>query len=297
MKIAVLTGRLDGRSTRAIIDGAKELGHTATFIDRKIYDLPSTVSKKFDLSILEWKLSDSAIEQITIPTVLWYPDVRNFQEYYNTGMVGTVEKVDYAFVKSTRYLDKWRTINPNTYYFRQSVSPLQYTPPEEITEDDREKYGCDVVFAGSVRKHHHQEREYFHKALQLANFDYNLWGDNGRVRISDPREYAKMCRCSKVNVGMTGMLPEMEGYQSARAYQVWACGGFLLAKRCRNMEEYFPVGEICDTWGDKKELIEKCWYWIEHPDERREIAKRGREWFVSQGSSVHVMARILDMVR
>ena len=294
MEFRVLTPSRDGRSTTAIVDGLRLLGHDAYWTDPKIYGLVDYCSRADGVFVTK-NTSTEILRHVNSPTILWYPDVRDFAVYERTNMVDVVEEVDYMLVKTTRYIDKWRSYNRNTHYFKQSVSPEVYSPPDEITPSDHSKFDCDVVFCGTTDQHYHGERREWVDTLRDADFDFKLWCGDGNERVEDPDQYAKMVKCSKINIGMSARLPESEGYLSARAYMVWACGGFFLARRCKNFYNYFPEN-ICDTWVDTDELVDKCHYWINHPEERKQIAENAREWFLEEGSSKSVMERILDIV-
>jgi len=292
MKIAIITPNEDGRGTTAIRDGINATDYKPQWIDPRLYSISDYVNKGCRAAIVGHKTNDDIIEKIQKPVIIWYPDIRNLSQYKKYGILDTFSKADYVFVKSTAKLNKLRSTNKNTYYFKQSVSPKVYKPQPKTNE-----YKTDVVFAGSVEHHFHQERIDWVDRLEAENFDFSLYGDRNNPAIIDPTEYSKMCRSAKINVDMSAMLPESEGYLSARAYQVWGCGGFLIARRSYNMEDYFPIkgdNKICDTWLDIDELVDKCYYYINHPGERKKIARNGLEWFKEEGSSVHVVKRILD---
>ncbi len=62
-----------------------------------------------------------------------------------------------------------------------------------------------------------------------------------------------------------------------RCFDVPVSGGFLLTEYLPGLENYFQIGKEVDVFHTPEELAEKIDYYLQHPQERREIAERGRE--------------------
>lgn len=62
-----------------------------------------------------------------------------------------------------------------------------------------------------------------------------------------------------------------------RIFEATGSGAFLLTEYYDNLSEYFEIGKEIEVFRDEKELIEKIRYYLAHPKERQEIAKRGQE--------------------
>ncbi len=62
-----------------------------------------------------------------------------------------------------------------------------------------------------------------------------------------------------------------------RTFEVPACGGFLLTGDADNIGEYYTDGKEIVVFKNKKDLAEKCKYYLEHEQERQAIAKAGYE--------------------
>ncbi len=80
---------------------------------------------------------------------------------------------------------------------------------------------------------------------------------------------------SKVNINIT-----MRCIQSGiplRVMDVLAAGGFLLTSYTPEIAEQFVDGEDLAIAWTPEELIEKAGYYLEHDDERKEIARRGQQ--------------------
>jgi spore maturation protein CgeB len=62
-----------------------------------------------------------------------------------------------------------------------------------------------------------------------------------------------------------------------RTFEVPACGGFLMTGPADNLEEYYIPGKEIVIFADRKDLVEKCKYYLTHENERLVIAKAGYE--------------------
>lgn len=61
-----------------------------------------------------------------------------------------------------------------------------------------------------------------------------------------------------------------------RCFEVTAAGGFLLCQHRPELPAYFEIGKEIDTFRDEKELLDKCKYYLDHPQRCREIAAAGQ---------------------
>ena len=61
-----------------------------------------------------------------------------------------------------------------------------------------------------------------------------------------------------------------------RALDVMASGGFLLSNYQPELVEYFSYGEDMVVYESMEDAVEKCRFYLENDDLRKEIAQRGR---------------------
>lgn len=62
-----------------------------------------------------------------------------------------------------------------------------------------------------------------------------------------------------------------------RMFEATGIGSFLLTDDGEHLHKYFEPGVEIETFRDSQELIEKIYYYLEHPEEREAIARRGQE--------------------
>ena len=80
---------------------------------------------------------------------------------------------------------------------------------------------------------------------------------------------------SKINLNITAR-PIRTGIPQ-RIWDVLGAGGFLLTNYQQELGEYFEIGKEIDVFGSEQELLEKATYYLEHEEERMEMAKRAYE--------------------
>ena len=62
-----------------------------------------------------------------------------------------------------------------------------------------------------------------------------------------------------------------------RIFDILGSGGFCLTNYQSELCDIFTPGEHLDYYGSKEELLDKCRYYLDHEDERRQIAAAGYE--------------------
>ena len=117
--------------------------------------------------------------------------------------------------------------------------------------------------------------ENFHVALYTHSDTSPLNGVDCRGGVSTLTEMPKVFHASKINLNMT-MRPIETGL-SLRVWDILGCGGFLLTNYQAEIPEYFEIGRDLETYESMEELEQKVQYYLNHEDERIEIAINGYE--------------------
>lgn len=132
----------------------------------------------------------------------------------------------------------------------------------------------DVSFIGTLYRDR-RDRLCALRELGIAVrvFD-NKWGRN-MLMLSD---VVRVTNQSRINLDFTldaaGLgIKLIKGRMS----EITMCGGFLLTEYAPELERYFEIGREIACFDSAAEAAEKVRYYLQHPDEREEIAARGYE--------------------
>lgn len=147
-------------------------------------------------------------------------------------------------------------------------------------------YSCDMHLSGEVHTLTPEVATYarpalygraMHEALARGRIAFD-----GRGRIGTPSG---------------GAMKDLAGRESAnmRIFEATGSGAFLLTEHYDNLSKYFDIGREIETFRDDKEMVEKLGYYLAHPEEREEIAQRGRERCRSEHSMAQ-KAKLFDTI-
>ena len=125
-----------------------------------------------------------------------------------------------------------------------------------------------------------ERKEYLDFAGQYASVDVYTGSDkkviphtNVKWKVDYLTEMPRVFRNSKINLNIT--LRTIQQGISLRVWDILACGGFLLTNYQPELEEFFEIGRDLVCYFSKEDMVDKMLYYLEHEDERAEIARNG----------------------
>lgn len=160
--------------------------------------------------------------------------------------------------------------------------------PLNLSEEERARWGSPISFVGAG---YHNRQQTF---ASLSNLPFKIWGtewpeckpfdrmvQEGGRRLT-PEEYVKIFNATDININLhssserDGVDPSGD-FVNPRTFELAACGAFQLVDERSHLPELFIPGKEVITFRSTEDLKEKIKYFLEHPEERREIAARARE--------------------
>jgi len=243
-----------------------------------------------------------ALKDNGIETVLWTIDAPiHFQRiidvapcYAHIFCQGTeaVELLDHAGIKGAHWLPM--ACDPDLHR------------PVELSAEEKRRYGNDVVFVGS---YYPNREELFEK---LTDFNLGIWGPGWEKLSLDsplrkflrgdelkPEAWSKVYSASKIILATHYQDPEnrFPVYQaSPRIFEALACGAFVISDNQRDVFSLFKEGEHLARFVNPDDLVEKIRYYLEHPEERKKIARLGRLVVLQNHTYVHRIEKLLSVV-
>lgn len=168
---------------------------------------------------------------------------------------------------------------PRVVYVPNSFDPETHRPMSDaLTENFR----APVSFIGTYEA----ERAMSIGRLARAGIAVRVWGSfwnrwpqpvpgiavQGCDVIHD--DYARAISASDINLCFLRKINR--DLQTTRSVEIPACGGFMLAERTDEHRALFEEGVEAEYFSSDDELVEKCRYYLDHPEERKKIAAAGR---------------------
>lgn len=138
------------------------------------------------------------------------------------------------------------------------------------------------------------------------NFDIDLWtlSDTSMIPKIHNRGGAdsntmmpQIIKCSKINLNMTNR-PIRTGLP-LRIFDLLGAGGFVISNYQAEIPEHFIPDEDIVLYDSIPDLLDKIGYYLEHDDERRQIAKNGHDKvkaFHSYDARLQEMFRICGLI-
>jgi len=81
-----------------------------------------------------------------------------------------------------------------------------------------------------------------------------------------------------------------------RHFEIPAYGGFMLTAYTAELPACFEIGKECDAFHNEAELLDKIHYYLDHPNERREIAAAGQRRALSEHLYSHRVAKVVELL-
>lgn len=81
-----------------------------------------------------------------------------------------------------------------------------------------------------------------------------------------------------------------------RTFEVPACGGFLLTSQADNLGTYYEIGKEIEVFNSSSEMVDKCKFYLNHPEERNKIAKAGYERTLKDHTYIQRFTEIFALI-
>lgn len=302
MRILLLFPMADRQTGPAIKYAFEQLGHEVMAVDAKLEPGNShAASLAFNPDLVFCSRTKALTDQVMLikkafpkaVASVWNIDTRYSIERWEH-LFPLIKAVDYYFVIESNLFKEWRELNVNTYWLSQGLQIEIYDKPHEITNEDRQRYVCDVCFCGTANWTRRSDRMPFLEAVEQAGFKLNRWGRGSEREKIYNEEHNKAVSLSKINLCISGH-PNNEKNVSLRNYKILGAGGFALELYRKGIHEVFPA-EVLHCYRTPEELVEKVRYWLDHEEERKEVAERGYKWVHENATYTHRMKTALEIM-
>ncbi len=172
----------------------------------------------------------------------------------------------------------------------------QFTNPDKFFYEYDDYTAYDILFVGRPG----YERISAKWAME-SGFEVALFGDGWQSKAPaefykgdyiDNRELHKYYASAKIVLNDTRDDMKKAGFISNRVFDVTASGGFLISDYMPEIEMFY--GDSIPMFSSKEELAVLLDYYLTHPEEREEKAKRAQKITLSRFTNKHAAKSILE---
>jgi spore maturation protein CgeB len=214
---------------------------------------------------------------------------------------------DAAFVFDRSYLDPLSQAGAAEVYFLPCCCDAGVFKPTTLSPSVQNRYRCDIAF---VAVYYPARGE---MVRRFAGLKVGIWGpqwdgadaqqaltsigkDSWRGKFVNQATSVRIYNASKICLNVHHTQTHVGGLNT-RAFEVPACGAFVLTDYVPGMEELLIPGEEVACYPSPDAIRPLVDYYLAHPDERARLSQRGRARVLSEHTYHHRMQTLLRALR
>jgi spore maturation protein CgeB len=219
-------------------------------------------------------------------------------------LVKSIPRYDlYVCTKKEIMNDVRRAGCANVAYLRFGYKPEVHFPQPPATDEERERFACDVMFVGGCDAHRTAYFESLMRAMpELKLRLYGIYWERARALRAYARGVA-VARDYRLAVGGATIAVNLVRHTNRddhvmRTFEIPACGGFMLTERSSTHEELFDEDREAAFFGSPDEFVAKVRSYLPREDDRLRIAAAGHRK-ITQGRHTYAdrLEEIIELVR
>lgn len=157
--------------------------------------------------------------------------------------------------------------------YRQYFLPLWVTLAPAIYNNPGVERDIEISFLGQVGSYRSNRKKYVQRVVD-ANLPIYL-STSERLRQPSHNQYVETLKRSKIGLNFSY---SVDAHQlKARVFETMLCGAMLMESENPQTRCYFTPMEDYVSFDSENDLVDKLRYYLEHEDERAEIAARGEK--------------------
>ncbi|MGP0564760.1 MULTISPECIES: glycosyltransferase family protein [unclassified Nitrospina] len=256
------------------------------------------------LALAQAPMSPEAVtklKEMKIPVAFWFVEDFNTLTYWKD----VAGQYDYFFtIQQGEFFNKLKAQGLDNFYYLPQAAHPETQNPVELDEDEYKQFAADLSFMGEGYYNRHRA------FTRLLDQNFKIWGtgwnqnpvfwphlQNKGERVSS-EDCVKIYNAGKVNLNLhsstyhDGVNPNGD-FVNPRTFEIAACGGFQLVDERSELGDCFRTGEEMVTFSNLEEMRAKALYYLDHPEERRMVAERGRLRVLREHTIRHRMHEML----
>jgi spore maturation protein CgeB len=251
------------------------------------------------------------VKRAGVPTVLWHHDVHLDLPAW---LMEVAAASDVFFTHARGMVPRFKQAGiPHTEWLSEGF-PERFFNFQEMDEEEKRRYACQVTLTGNI----HMNPRYLLRAAMIdrairEGYTVKWWGPRISRKLKNlsliwsragraygggfvaNTDFAKAVNCAHVYLARD-VHPEVEASVSNRLY--WACGSgaFYLSYTAQGIEDIMEPGREIETFTSLDEMAEKIRFYLDHPEERKGIARAGKKRVLENYTFRHRLAELIERV-
>jgi spore maturation protein CgeB len=168
----------------------------------------------------------------------------------------------------------------NVAYVRFGYKPEVHFPEAPATDEERERFACDVMFVGGCDAYRIAYFEALVRAMPGVKLRlYGAYWERARALrpyargFAVARDYRLAVGSAKIAVNLVRRANRDDHVM--RTFEIPACGGFMLTERSSTHEELFHEDHEAGFFGSHDELVARVRSYLPRDEDRARIAAAG----------------------
>ena len=210
--------------------------------------------------------------------------------------ISSIPDYDFLFAYRQRNVDEYKKAGLKNVALLRSWFIPDKNHPVKLTEEEKKKFDCDVVFVG-----HYEDdgRVEYLKSIHNAGYKLKIWGPTGwdtvlskltelkdQVPVASVRgiDYNKALCGSKIALCFFSTL-NRDTY-TRRCFEIPAAGVFMLSIYSEDLATMFTPGKEMDMFRSIDEMLDKIKIYNDNEELRNRIAEAGKARVFADGHDV-----------
>ena len=282
LPIRLPEGNHENKRMKEMVDGNN---YDIVWIDKGLTIAPET------LKYIKQKLPNTKI-------ISYSPDNMTLRHNQSQQYLQCIPLYDYIITNKSYILDDMRKLGAKNIQFVNNSYEENFHHPYPLTEKEKKELGGDVGFVGMWEKERCKSILYLAQhGVKVKVFGNKAWnkykGYSPNLEIVGHllkgENYSKSLQAFRISLCFLRKMNYDQ--QTTRSVEIPACGGFMLAERTKEHLAMFEEGKEAAFFSSNEELLQKCLYYLNHEDERKQIALAGRKRCLTSGYSNEGMIR------
>ncbi|MBC8553372.1 MAG: glycosyltransferase [Candidatus Brocadiales bacterium] len=221
-----------------------------------------------------------------------------------------VPEYDLVFAYRLHNIEEFKSAGAKKVKLLRSWFIPEWNKPINLTDLDRQRFGCDVAFIGHYENDGRLE---YCESLLIANINLKIHGpykgfkqqgwyghisENSLIMRQTPltwlggEDYVKAICAAKIGLCFLSKL-NRDTY-TRRCFEIPACGTALFAEYSEDLSSIYREGHDVEYFRSQGELIEKVKYYLSNPEKLNELTLNGQRRVHQDGHDV--VSRMREMI-